>query len=270
MEKFKNFAIQRPVLFGFVLILIYAFLATVTFPVHFLFPDNEVGQYYGDAISKLISFLVFLLILWRFGWLRISGITRPGNVWIWLVVAGLLAYKFLSELYAFTGDISLVFPNSKLAIANTVYYFPASLVEETMYRGLALTAMILAWGDTKQGQIKAILLSSLFFGIIHLFNLINRPLGVVLFQAVVVTLPGILYATIVLASRSLWPAIIIHWLTNAAVNIKITGIETYQETFTMWITFAVALIPLMAFSAYLIWKFPESYKFKISMDPIEI
>jgi membrane protease YdiL (CAAX protease family) len=83
-------------------------------------------------------------------------------------------------------------------------------------------------------------------------------------------LPGILYAAIVFASRSLWPAIIIHWLTNAAVNIKITGFETYQEAFSMWIIFTVALIPLMAFSTYLIWKLPESYKFKTSMYPAEI
>jgi hypothetical protein len=35
---------------------------------------------------------------------------------------------------------------------------------------------------------------------------IARPSGVVLFHAVVVTLPGILYATLALTSRSLWPA----------------------------------------------------------------
>ena len=83
-------------------------------------------------------------------------------------------------------------------------------------------------------------------------------------------MPGILNAAIVLTRRSLWPAIIIDWLTNAAVNIKIAGFETYQETFTMWIIFAIALIPLMVISAYLIWKRPQFYKFKPYVDPMDI
>lgn len=270
MEKFKQFALRQPILFGFVLIFLFALLTTLTYPVHFLFPEGELAKYYGDAVSKFISFLVFLLLLWRFGWLRISGMTRLGNIWVWLVVAGLLLYKFPFELYAFTGDFSLPISNLPLAIANTIYYLPASLVEEVMYRGLVLTAMLIAWGDTKSGQVKAVLISSLLFGILHLFNIIARPIGVVLFQAVVVTLPGILYATLVLTSRSLWPAIIMHWLTNTAVNIKISGFATYQDTFTMWIIFGIALIPLMLFCAYLIRRLPESYKFKPQMGPLDL
>jgi hypothetical protein len=81
---------------------------------------------------------------------------------------------------------------------------------------------------------------------------------VVLFQAIVVFLPGIFYAAIVLASRSLWPAILIHWLGNAAVNIKLVGIENYQETLTMWILFAIALMPILVYSAYLIRRLPQT------------
>ncbi len=56
--------------------------------------------------------------------------------------------------------------------------------------------------------------------------------------------------------------IVLHWLTNAAVNIKLIGNEMHQETLTMWIIFAIALIPLMAYSGLLIWKLPESYQFE--------
>jgi len=61
MNKFKSFALNRPFLFGLVLIFIHAILGTLTYPAHFLFPESEVGQLYGDALSKFIIFLCFLL-----------------------------------------------------------------------------------------------------------------------------------------------------------------------------------------------------------------
>jgi membrane protease YdiL (CAAX protease family) len=262
MGKFKKFALKRPFLFGIVLIFIYALLGTLTYPAHFLFPETEVGQLNGDALSKFIIFMVFFFFLWRFGWIKASRITRLGNPYFWLVVAVILIYQIFAVLYAFTGNISIAFPKSQLAIANLVVNLPTSLVEETMFRALALVAMITAWGNTKQGQIKAVFLSSLFFGLIHLFNLIVRPFGVVLLQATAVILQGMIFATLVLSFRSLWPAIIIHWLTNAAVNIKLSGYESYQETFTMWFIFALTLIPIIVYGAYLIWKLPDSYQYE--------
>jgi hypothetical protein len=87
MHKFKNFALKRPFVFGLGLIVIYALLVTLTYPAHFLFPDHEVGQVYGDTLSKFITSLVFLGIVWRFGWLKTAGITHFGRGQTWLAVA---------------------------------------------------------------------------------------------------------------------------------------------------------------------------------------
>lgn len=263
MDKFKKFALRRPLLFGLLLIVLYSLLAALTYPVHFLFPETEAGTLYGDTLAEVIIFLFFLGVLWWFRWEKASGITRPGRGRLWLVVAAIVVYKVLVELFAFTGNFSIALPNSELDFAKILYYLPGSLVEETIARALVLVAMVMAWGETKRGQVKAVILSALVFGLLHLFNLFNRPAGEVLFQTVVVTLPGILYAALVLHGRTLWPAIIIHWLTNAAVNVKITGIENFEETFSMWLIFGVALIPLMAYSAYLIWKLPDAYHYDI-------
>jgi membrane protease YdiL (CAAX protease family) len=140
-------------------------------------------------------------------------------------------------------------------------------VEESMVRGLVLTAMLISWGGDKKGQVKAVLLSSSIFGIIHLFNLIIRPPQVVLFQVVGVVIPGILYASILLAQGSIWPAILLHWATNAAVNIKLIGVENYQETFSMWLKFVIGLIPVLAYAIYLMWMSPDSYKYKNDVIP---
>jgi len=257
MNKIKNFATNRPFLFGLILIILYSLLGTLTFPVHFLFPENEVGQLYGDALSKFIIFIIFLVLLWRFGWINASGLNRMGKIINWLIIGIILLYEIFTKLYAFTGGFALGLPSSPLEIANLVVNLPTSLVEEIMFRGLILVSMIMAWGNTKQGQIKAIILSSLFFGLIHLLNIIVRPVGVVFFQVIVVILQGMVYATIVLAFRSLWPSIIIHWLSNAAVNIMLVGNESYQETISMWLIYALTVIPLIIYSAYLVRKLPS-------------
>ena len=120
VTKIKNIALSRPFLFGLVLIFIYVILGTLTFPVHFLFPETELGQIYGDALSKFIIFLCFLFILWRFHWIKASRIKRLGNIITWIIVLIIVIYKIIAELYAFTGDIAFEFPNLPLTVANLV------------------------------------------------------------------------------------------------------------------------------------------------------
>lgn len=258
MNKFKVFALRRPFLFGIVLIFLYVILIYLTYPINFLFPENEVGQLYSNAAIKLTISLIFLAILWRFGWVKTSGLTRFGNVKVWLVIPILLVYHLLVNLHFMTGDLSIVFPNSPLAIANLVYYFPAGLMEEIMFRGLVLLAMVFAWGPTKKGLTKAVLLSSLLFGLIHLLNIVELPIEVVFLEVLVAAMLGFLWAAILMASRSMWPAIILHWLTNAAVNVKLLGINNFQETFSMHLGRTIFFIPLVVYGAYLVWKLPES------------
>ena len=262
MKKFKNFALKRPFLFGLSFVVIYSLVSALAYPVHYLFPENAVGQIYGDTVNKLVIFAVFVLLLWRFGWLQASGLTGKGNWKIWLITGVILLYRLPLELFAFTGKMTLSFPDPPLVLANLFVNFGTGLVEETLYRAIVLIAMVSAWGHTKTGIVKAIVLSSLLFGMTHLLNLMVRPWQVVLFQVLVVTLPGILYGALVLTAKSIWPAIVMHWLTNAVVNIQALSIEDFQETTSMWIVFAIGLIPVMVYSAYLIRKLPFFYAYE--------
>ena len=256
MSKLKNFALSYPLIFGLVLVAVYPLLAILTYPVRFLFPQNQIGLLYSDTISKLILFSFFFVILWRFGWIRASGISRLVDVRIWMFVAIIFIYHVIVDLYVITGEVSIVSSNSPLAFPSLLYYFPASLMEEIVFRGLILLAMVFAWGSNKTGIVKAVVFSSLYFGLIHLFNLAEQPVGVVLFQAVGAALLGILWAAIVLVTKSLWPVIIIHWLTNAAVNIKLIENVNFQATAEMYGLLAIFFIPMAVLGTYLVWKLP--------------
>jgi membrane protease YdiL (CAAX protease family) len=260
MKKIKNFAVKRPFLFGLILIFAYVLLLYPLYPIKFLFPETEIGQLYSNSVIKLAISLIFLAFIWRFDWLRASGLNRWANVKIWLGAAIILVYHAMVNVRCMTGDFRMGFPDSPLAIANLVYYFPASLMEEIMFRGLVLLAMVFAWGDTKKGLVKAVFLSSFLFGLMHLLNIVELPFNVVFIEILVAAMLGFFWAVITLFTRSLWPAILLHWLTNAAVNLKILGIENFKETFTMHLWRTIFFIPLVALAAYLLWKLPESIR----------
>lgn len=82
---------------------------------------------------------------------------------------------------------------------------PAALTEELALRGYAFTLLQRAWGVTA-----AVTLTSVAFGLLHLFN----P-GVTVQSVVMVALAGIFLALVRLAFDSLWAA----WLAHLAYNL---------------------------------------------------
>lgn len=106
--------------------------------------------------------------------------------------------------YLAYGESSQVSIWSFLLSMLTVAVMPA-LFEEFSHRGMLLS------GFNKVGSIRAIVLSGLLFGLMHLN--INQ-----FFYAFVI---GMLLATVALITRSIWPSVIIHFINN--------GLNTYLD-----------------------------------------
>jgi len=163
-----------------------------------------------------------------------------------MIIIPLIIYKAILDIYAFSGALTFQFPSLSLALAITFYALTTSLLEETMYRGLLLTAMFKSWGLTRRGVILSALVSGLFWGSLHLFNLIIRPFPVVFLQVLGTTLVGFVYAVFVISGRSIWPAILFHWVTNASVNLALSQNPNFEETITHWIGhITISLLPLL-------------------------
>lgn len=260
MDKFRNFAVRRPIVFGITLIILYPVLAFLTYPVRYLFPATEIGQLYSDTAAKLILLLLCLAVLWGFGWIRLAGLTRFGGIKIWPWITLIFVYHVLVDLYVFTGEIGIVSSNSPLGLPTLLYYLVASLFEETLFRGLILLAMLLAWGPSRTGTLKAVFFSSMLFGVIHLFNLVELSIGAVVFQVIGAAMLGVLWSALYLFTQSLWPAIVLHWLTNAAVNIQLLEIQDFAVTEMIYARLAFWFIPMLALGLYLLWKLPQARK----------
>ncbi|MGD8405998.1 MAG: CPBP family intramembrane metalloprotease [Anaerolineales bacterium] len=255
MKKFENFSTRHPVVFGFIVIVLFALLSTLVWPITQNYPFPE-GHEVGTALSKLVITACFMLILWRFGWAKTAGFASPGRKQIWLLAFVMMIYNAVFAAFAFTGSFIFILPSFDLTLAVIFFTFTTSLLEETMYRGLVLTALVKAWGSTRRGLFVAAIVSGVFWASTHFVNLIVRPFPVVALQVLGMAIPGFVYAAMVLSGRSIWPVIIFHWVVNLTVNLQAIQNPIFEETLPAWLIFNLFVFPMVAVGVHLLRKAP--------------
>jgi len=116
---------------------------------------------------------------------------------------------------------SLITPSPFALIVTVLHPFLGTGVfEEVLVRGLILKILLLTMGDTKRGIIKACLISSAIFGVVHIVNVIvvGEFLPVIA-QVIYATFIGVFYAALFLRTKTLWIPILLHGLTNVSTQI---------------------------------------------------
>ena len=95
------------------------------------------------------------------------------------------------------------------------------LFEESLSRGVLITAMLIKWGGTIKGRILIVAFSGVVFGAYHLVNFANYPDigGILLFMSKAAVF-GIGMAAIYAFSRNLLICMILHTLWDIAVKVK--------------------------------------------------
>lgn len=244
-NKFEQFAVRHPIIFGFVLIVLFGLLSTLTWPITQIYPYPE-GSGLGTALAKIVMTICFVGLLWRFGWLDFAGYRHFGSKPLWMIVISLIIYKVFLGVYVFSGKFTFQIPPLAELLGIIFFALTTALLEESIYRGLLLSAMRKAWGSTHRGILLSAGISGLFFASNHFFNLLIRPFPVVFFQVLSMTLVGFYYALFTISGRSIWPAVVFHWATNATINLAVNQIPTFEETLAQWIGYtAISLVPVL-------------------------
>ncbi|MCF0261032.1 MAG: CPBP family intramembrane metalloprotease, partial [Erysipelotrichaceae bacterium] len=88
--------------------------------------------------------------------------------------------------------------------------------EELLFRGITLNNMMRVWGKTTPGLYKALILSSLLFGLSHISNILltGKLTAAILWQIGYAGGFGILFGAIYMRTRNLWGCIILHTLMD--------------------------------------------------------
>ena len=198
----KNLAIRHPYVFSVLVILVPVVgmkLGLVGLQTYF----SELGV--RLIVAALFCGYVTTLVK-MLGWWKEIGFAKPRS---WRAVVAYAPWLLLPLLMVMSGGVRGASPRRIVAFA--AFTLMVGFAEEILLRGVSLRAML------PRGVMRAVVLSSLFFGLGHLFNIVQgRDPQSAIVQAIYATLIGIGFAGTRLYSGTIIPAILLHALIDFA------------------------------------------------------
>jgi membrane protease YdiL (CAAX protease family) len=226
------------------------------------------AESYGTVIALLLAhwmtFRSFDQRPWSFAWLHRDA-ARPralGQGWL---LGGLpIGLMSLALVAAGLLDIQRMPDGSwtRVAIQTGLLLLPAAFYEELLSRGY-IFATLAEW----LGRFWAVALTSVGFGLLHLWN----P-GASVLSIVLVTLAGVYLAVVLLATNSMYAAWMAHWAWNwvmaAFLHVPVSGLPLDRPDYQIvdsgpdWVTGgawgpeggAAGAAGMLGVLAYLYWR----------------
>ena len=254
------FAEKRPLAFALLALLIWFVLGAVFVVGSAALLRVPIVEDVPQMAGTLGATFVLLLIAWRMGWLRSMGLASFGGWRVWLTAIPLLVYMILAYLYGFFGDVSFdfgVFARSDVARRILVRDGIVGFVEETLFRGIILYALVRVWGRSKRGLIASVIVQAALFGVLHMLQVLaGGSLATTLMVMVNSLLSGIWWGVMVLRWGSLWPVIVLHGLSNVSVLAKGISSAYIEPVTTAYARATLLEIPLVALGLWLLLRTP--------------
>lgn len=161
------------------------------------------------VITILVAFLILGIFRRRYA-PEFEGNLRGGQPRLGLRLAvPLIIYWIITTVILF-----LVSPESMgiPGLHALLLAFVAGVTEETAFRGLGIACLLRQWKDEK-GAVRAVVLTAVLFGAIHLSNVVaGADLLTSFLQSIAAGCTGLLLGAIYVRTGSLWPPMIIHTL----------------------------------------------------------
>ena len=206
--------------------------------------STATRDFVRDGLVRWPGALLLLVLLWK---LRpnlpidlTGGPKRP--VWfpwatITLTVAALIRLTVVSQFWDEAG----------YTVATFFSEMSTGVFEELAFRGLVFGGLLFGFGSSRGGVRKALLLTTVLFGLVH---------GASGIPAVIVTLLfGAVFLLSTLELRSLWPAAVLHGLFDVGVNgAAPVGESAWNETLMAFASVALLLGGIVALVFFGLWN----------------
>lgn len=181
----------------------------------FSWDDNPVmglDKMCADSIIVLVCiFVINRMGLWNTAGFQKKGFGRGMLYGIPFLIIG-LGSVIVSNVGADFAQIEFV--SWKNALLFTANMFLVGMNEEIWMRAFVLNGLLHKYGMGQKGIRKAIIVSALIFGAIHIPNLFFMYPVTVLVQVVNAASAGALFGAIFIKSKNIWAGIIIHAMVD--------------------------------------------------------
>lgn len=180
-------------------------------------------------IIGVIAFLTlkYLCPDWKLGFNKNglkNGFKKYGTVGI--VVGVISGIAFYIGLKPFNSHPTIW----KVLIEGIIYYIGVAIVEELYVRGLLLNLFEKLCCKRKNNTIIAIILSSVIFGLGHIFGVLGQPILIIITKVIWTITMGMYFGIIYKKTNNLWLPIILHFIIDVcALPYCFTNITTYPN-----------------------------------------
>lgn len=173
-----------------------------------------------EIACELVPALVFVFVLSRIG--RLGLLTKKGTGFVRGLAVGGYCLVFIvfitwqALMIAMMENTPVNF--APASAAYIVAMLMVGLTEEIEARVLIGETFLEHFGTTRAGTIKAVVVSGLIFGVMHLTNALHGDLPGTLVQVMLCITGGVLYGAIYFRCGNLWSIALIHGLNDVAAG----------------------------------------------------
>lgn len=102
----------------------------------------------------------------------------------------------------------------RVLIEGIVYYIGVAIMEELYLRGLLQNIIEKWFGKRNNAALYAIIISSVLFGLGHIFGALGQPVITIICKAVWAAALGVYFGAVYVKTRNLWIPIILHFVVD--------------------------------------------------------
>jgi membrane protease YdiL (CAAX protease family) len=232
----RRYAEKRPITFGIVgAIIVFVLFALINLTLIALFKSSVTSSlgYLIDGMLRIVFFVPAVVLL--------GYIIKDNGLKFAFSTKG-FGKAMIASIPIFLCLIPLAcdFFNIAEVLKDLLHAFPArifqqisvGLFEETLFRGLLITAILIKWGDRVKGRIIAMLISASLFGLIHFLNVFSGSGGDLTHVLKTFTM-GIMLAAVYIYSKNLLSAMIMHAIYD--ILLFGTNLIVSQNNVFLWV-----------------------------------
>lgn len=141
-----------------------------------------------------------------------------------------------------------------------IYFVSVGFTEELSVRGFMQSHFISYLGNSKKCIFLSVIVSALFFGLVHLIKFDKGIYGE-LSQILFATFIGAMFGAVLLATKKLYPLVIIHAVVDIVANTDKLGIAFSEKISEPWtlensIIIASLTLPCFIYAIFILQKYP--------------
>lgn len=256
MKGIKKDAYKSPVWHIFIVLLFT--LGLVSLPLNKLtdifIQDKTTSSMLAISVLRLVLSGVAVIFIVKYGFFKIFKKTFNIKYYLLVIPALLVAVNNFPIIGVIKNNVTIYAGKDHLALY-VFYCFSVGVYEEITFRGLIFPLCYILLKDKKHGLFFSVALSSAFFGLSHLMNLIGgQNFGATALQIGYSFLIGAMCGISMIATGNIYSAILLHFIYDVGGLILDPSLNVARgnqwDSLTITITAILGVIVALIYTVF--------------------